>query len=312
MITNSKCRVPMTILTFLAVWTLLAVPVAAQDTGIVSGHVTGDRLQPLEGTTVHVKGTKVSTLTDKEGFFKVTASKTAVLTFTHVGYQTVAIPVQGKANITVQLQSITGQMSDVIVTALGIKKDRRALTYATQEIAGDDLAQVKDPGGNIVNSLAGKVANLVVTPAAAGPGSASKIVLRGNRSINGNNNALIVVDGVPIDNTMSTEAAGGGSANTFGTQVKSISSGYSGMDGASSINPEDIESITVLKGSAAAALYGSRAANGAMVITTKSGKTGKMTVNYNGGISVDMPYYLMKFQNKYSRGNGGKYSSSAA
>jgi TonB-linked SusC/RagA family outer membrane protein len=202
-------------------------------------------------------------------------------------------------------------MSDVIVTALGIKRQTRTLTYATQQISGSEITAVKDPGGNIMNSLTGKVANLVITPAGSGPGGAAKVILRGNKSINGNNSALIVVDGVPIDNTMSTEASGGGSANTFATQVKSISSGYSGMDGASSINPEDVESITVLKGPAAAALYGSRAANGALIVTTKSGKSGKISVNYDGGFSIDNPYFLNKFQNTYGRGNGGTLGATA-
>ena len=311
MIIKTKTKASFAVLAFWGMLMLISLAGAAQDVGTINGHVTDVNLQPLEGTTVHVRDGGAGVLTGKDGAYQIRAAKNAVLEFTRVGFQPVSINVAGKSTVDVQMQETSGQMSDVIVTALGIKKDKRALTYATQEIAGSDITNVKDPGGNVVNALAGKVANLVVTPAAAGPGSASKVVLRGNRSINGNNNALIVVDGVPIDNTMSTEASGGGSANTFGTQVKSISSGYSGMDGASSINPEDIESITVLKGPAAAALYGSRAANGAMVITTKSGKAGKMTVNYNGGISMDMPYYLMKFQNTYGRGNGGEYAAAA-
>lgn len=290
---------------------LLHVTVNAQDLITIHGQVISENRQPLVGTTVHVKDGTQNAITDENGRFAIQAAKESVLAFSMVGYEPLSIPVQGKTELQVVMHEMTAEMSDVIVTALGIKRDKRSLTYATQEISGSDITHVKDPGGNMINSLAGKVANLVVTPAAAGPGSAAKVVLRGNRSINGNNNALIVVDGVPIDNTMSTESAGGGSANTFGTQVKSISSGYSGMDGASSINPEDIESVTVLKGPAASALYGSRAANGALIITTKSGKAGKMTINYNGGLSIDQPYLLMKFQNKYGRGNGGEYGAEA-
>ncbi|HTN38386.1 MAG TPA: SusC/RagA family TonB-linked outer membrane protein, partial [Arachidicoccus sp.] len=298
----------------IAIWgicSLICLTGYAQNQKMVTGRVTNAASEPLEGTTVHIKNQSGNTLTDKDGGFTIKVAGDAVLEFTRVGYLTTSRPVAGKTSIEVVMQETTGEMSTVIVTALGIKRDKRSLTYATQEIAGSEINRVKDPGGNIINSLSGKVANLVVTPAGSGPGGASKVVLRGNRSINGNNNALIVVDGVPIDNTMSTEAGGGGSANTFATQSKSISSGYSGMDGASSINPEDIESITVLKGPAAAALYGSRAANGALVITTKSGKMGKMRINYNGGFSIDQPYMLMKFQNSYGRGNGGEYSSRA-
>src|SRR5690606_10748281 len=128
----------------------------------------------------------------------------------------------------------------------------------------------------------------------------------------GNNNALVVVDGVPIDNTMSTEQGGGGSGNTAATQLKSTGTGYSGSDGAASINPEDVESITVLKGPAATALYGSRAANGALIITTKRGKSGAVAINYNGGVTVDNALMLMKFQNKYGQGNGGVLAKTAA
>jgi TonB-linked SusC/RagA family outer membrane protein len=291
---------------------LISLAGYSQNAKTIIGTVTNAAMEPLVGTTVHTRNSNVTVVTDKDGKFKIDAGSKDILVFTNVGYATREIPVNNQTVINVVLQDKAMQMSDVIVTALGIKRQTRTLAYATQQISGADITAVKDPGGNIMNSLTGKVANLVVTPAGSGPGGAAKVILRGNRSINGNNNALIVVDGVPIDNTMSTEASGGGSANTFGTQVKSISSGYSGMDGASSINPEDVESITVLKGPAAAALYGSRAANGALIITTKSGKSGKISVNYNGGFSVDDPYFLNKFQNTYGRGNAGVFGANAA
>ncbi|MBV7530703.1 SusC/RagA family TonB-linked outer membrane protein [Chitinophaga sp. sic0106] len=267
---------------------------------------------PLPGVTINVKGSSSGTTTDANGHFTLNAASDAVLIFSFMGYDKQEIPVAGKSTLDVALQQTTANLGEVVVTALGIERKTRSLGYATQQIKGADLSMVKDPNGNIMNSLSGKVAGIVTTPAATGPGSAVRVVLRGNRSLTGNNNALVVVDGVPIDNTMSTEAGGGGSVNTIATQSKSTGSSYSGSDGASSINPQDIESINVLKGPAAAALYGSRAANGALIITTKSGKAGKMTVNYNGGIALEQPNLLMKFQNTYGRGNGGTYSPAAA
>ncbi len=284
----------------------------AQYSDIISGNVQSENGYPLPGTTITVKNRVQSTVTDNSGHFSIAAMIDEILIVSNIGFETLEVKIANRTNLDIVLVTKATELSDVVVTALGIKRQARALTYATQEIKGSDLSNVKDPGGNVMNSLNGKVANLVITPAGSGPGGAVKVVMRGNRSINGNNNALIVVDGIPLDNTMSTEVAGGGSANTFGTQVKSISSSYSGMDGASSINTEDIESVTVLKGPAAAALYGSRAANGALIITTKSGKIGKPVLNYNTGFSIDNPYLLNKFQNTYGRGNGAQHIARAA
>jgi len=291
---------------------LISLAGYSQNVKTIIGTVKNAAGEPLAGTTIHIKNRNVNTTTDKDGKFEINAGPKDILIFTNVEYGAQDIPVNNQTDINVILQDKANQMSNIIITALGIKRDTRTLTYATQQITGADINTVKNPSGNIMNSLTGKVANLVVTPAGSGPGGAARIVLRGNRSINGNNNALVVVDGVPIDNTMSTEASGGGSANTFGTQIKSTSSGYSGMDGASSIDPEDVESITVLKGPAAAALYGSRAANGALIVTTKSGNSGKIKMSYDGGFSVDNPYLLNQFQNTYGRGNAGVSAAIAA
>lgn len=278
----------------------------------IRGNVRNEARQPLPGATITVKNKGVNALTDKNGNYSVRAETGDTLVFSNIGYESRETAIADQVTVNIVLTEKATEMSNIVVTALGIKKQTQALTYATQQISGEAITRVKDPGGNIMNSLSGKVSNMVVTPAGSGPGGAVRVILRGNRSINGNNNALVVVDGVPVDNTMSNETAGGGSANTLGTQIKSVSSGYSGMDGASSINPEDVESITVLKGPAAAALYGSRAANGALIITTKSGKAGKTSINYNGGLSVDMPYLLNDFQNEYGSGNGGAAGTNAA
>ncbi len=284
---------------------LFGISARAQNQMPIQGTVTNTNGEPVAGVTIQIKNGKLSAVTNSEGKFTIEAQNGETLVFTSIGYVSREISLNGQRQIDVILQNSITRMNEVVVTALGIERQTRALPYTVQQISGSEVAGIKDPGGNIMNSLAGKVANMVVTPAGSGPGGAVKIVLRGNRSINGNNNALLVVDGVPVDNTMSTETWGSGSANTYGTQVKGIGSSYSGTDGSSSLNPEDIESISVLKGPAAAALYGSRAANGALIITTKSGKSGKMSVNYNGGFSVDHPYLLNKFQNSYGRGNGG-------
>ncbi|MBC9929068.1 SusC/RagA family TonB-linked outer membrane protein [Chitinophaga qingshengii] len=264
---------------------------------------------PLPGVTITVKGTTQGVTSAANGTYSLSVPAGATLVFSFVGYARQEIPVSGRSTIDVGLSESSSSLNEVVVTALGIERKTRSLGYATQQLGTESINAVKDPSANIMNTLNGKVAGAVVTPAASGPGGAVRVVLRGNRSISGNNNALIVVDGVPIDNTMSTETGGKGSANAVSTQIKSPVSGYSGSDGAASINPQDVESINVLKGPAAAALYGSRAANGALIITTKSGKSGKPVIHYNGGVSVDQPNLLMKFQNTYGRGNGGQFGA---
>ena len=288
-------------------------PSNAQDIEVITGVVNdGSNQTTIPGVNVLIKGTNSGTSTRADGAYSINAKRGDVIIFSYIGYLTQEITVGNENRINVRLAASAAQLNEVVVTALGIKRESKSLTYAAQQLSTSDLTTIKDPSGNIMNSLNGKIAGAVITPAASGPGGAVRVVLRGNRSISGNNNALIVVDGVPIDNTMSTEQGGGGSANTPATQQKSTSSGYSGSDGAASINPEDVESVTVLKGPAAAALYGSRAANGALMITTKRGKSGKVAVNYNGGVSIDNPLMLMDFQNTYGRGNGGVAGPTAA
>jgi len=291
----------------------LPIGVLAQNLQSISGTIKSQvDNSPLPGVSVKIKGSATGTSSDREGAYRIDAKIGDILIFSSVGYQTKEVSVNTDSAIHVLLAENASQLNEVVVTALGIERQTKSLTYATQELKNTDLTTVKDPSGNVMNSLNGKVAGAVVTPAATGPGGAVRVVLRGNRSISGNNNALIVVDGVPIDNTMSTEQGGGGSANTVATQQKSLSSGYSGSDGGANVNPEDVESITVLKGPAAAALYGSRAANGALMITTKKGKDGAVKLNYSGGITMDKPLLLMDLQNTYGRGNGGVAGTDAA
>ncbi len=183
------------------------------------------------------------------------------------------------------------------MTALGISRQAKSLVYATQSVKTSELTGVRDPN-NLINSLQGKVANAVISQGSGGPGSGARIVLRGNRSIQGTNNALIVVDGVPINNPTYSTAG-----NDFGS--------VQGSDGASNINPDDIESVTVLRGASGAALYGSQAGNGVLVITTKKGrKDNNVGVNITSGFAVESPFALPNFQNEYGQGNGGKLDSS--
>lgn len=286
---------------------------SAQEAVSLRGTVRdGDGQTAIPGANVLIKGSSTGVSTDAQGTFTIAARPSDILVISYIGYQTQEITVGNQTRIEVKLLAAASQLEEVVVTALGITRESKSITYAAQQLSNTDLTSIKDPSGNVMNSLNGKIAGAVITPAATGPGGAVRVVLRGNRSISGNNNALIVIDGVPIDNTMTTEQGGSGSANTPATQQKSTSSGYSGSDGAASINPEDVESVTVLKGPAAAALYGSRAANGALMITTKRGKSGKTAVNYNGGISIEKPLLLMQLQNTYSRGNGGVFGQTAA
>lgn len=264
----------------------------------VTGTVVDNAGDPMPGVNIIVKGTTTGVVTDANGKYSIHLSdNNTVLVFSFIGYTTQEVAVDGKTVIDVTLSESSHEIAEVVVTALGIVRNTRTLSYATQNISGSDLNEVRDNSSNILSSLSGKVAGAVVTTAATGPGGAVRVVLRGNRSINGNNGALIVVDGVPYDNSSPNQAT---------SPIQS----YGASDGAVNINPDDIASVNILKGPSAAALYGSRAANGAIIITTKQGREGKFTVDYNGGVSIDQPLWLMKFQNTYGRGSGGVSSAS--
>lgn len=255
----------------------------------------------IAGVTVKVKGESNATATGGDGAFSINVKgSSAVLVFSSVGYQTTEKAVDAKTgSMTVELTSTQKDLDAVIVTALGIQKSVKSLTYAAQKIGGDDINQIRD--ANFTNTLSGKVAGLTVTNSASGPGSATRIVMRGNRSIQNSNNALIVVDGVAIDNQTPTKQVTDDAGSNGG--------GHSGSDGVSNINPDDIESISFLKGAAGSVLYGSRAANGVMLITTKKGKSGKISVNVNSGATIDKAMILPDFQNEFGQGVGGEYKN---
>lgn len=248
--------------------------------------------KPLLGVTVLNLSTQLAEHTDQEGNFSIRAAVGDRLKFSLIGYKSAELPVTAAGLLTVGLAQENFTIDEVVVTALGIKRETRGLTYATQQLSGSAVNDARDNSGNIMSSLTGKVAGAVITTAASGPGASARVVLRGNKSISGNNNALIVVDGVPYDNSSAQQATG--TTYNYGTS-----------DGAANINPDDVESINVLKGPSAAALYGSRAANGAILITTKQGKSGRYTIDYNGSAFFDQVNLLTEFQNTYGRGNGG-------
>jgi TonB-dependent SusC/RagA subfamily outer membrane receptor len=235
--------------------------------------------------------------TDGQGNFSINVTEDAVLSFSHVGYKTLTVPVKGKTSFEITLNSELSSLEDVVVTAFGIKRQARTLTYATQQVSGEEINEVRS--ANIANSLSGKVAGMVVTSNAYGPGSSAKILLRGNRSIAGDNGALVVVDGAIIDNSTGYNRYG------YNSNVNNSS------DGISSINPDDVESINVLKGSAATALYGTTGANGVILITTKKGKSGKLLVNVNSGATYDSPLLSPEVQNEFGQGAGGVFSANS-
>lgn len=239
---------------------------------------------PLPGVNVLVEGTTNGTQTDFDGNYTLTASVGDVLTFSFIGMTTTQVTVGDSNIINVQLEEDAEQLGEIVVTALGIKKTRKSLTYAAQDINADELNKAKQT--NPINSLSGKVSGVNITRSASGAGGSVKVTLRGNSSI-GNNQPLYVVDGIPLSNPTS-----GQPGDTFGD----INGGNKdGGDALSLINPDDIESLTVLKGASASALYGSAGLNGVILITTKSGKSGKFKVDFSSNLTVDSAAYMMDF-----------------
>ncbi len=262
----------------------------------VRGTVTSSDGEPIIGANVIELGSNNGTVTDLDGNYQLKVGPNAILEFTYTGYVSQKFTVGTQTIINVTLAEGVA-LSEIIVTALGISRERKSLSYAAQTIQGGQLTQVRD--ANFVNTLQGKVAGLVVTSASSGVGGATRVNLRGNRSIQSSNNALFVVDGVPVDNSTPGQVG-----NDFG--------GYNGSDGVANINPDDIESINVLKGAAASVLYGSRAANGVILITTKKGGAGAISVDVNSGAQFDAPLTLPHLQNEYGQGNGGAFGAKAS
>lgn len=269
---------------------------AAQATNgsrIVTGNVTDASGETLIGLTVKVAGTSVATATDIDGNYsiKVPAGSNE-LEFSYIGYQTVKQPINGKDKIDIVMRDNTKLLDEVVVTAMGIARKEETLSYSTQTVGGDELTRAKE--ANLINSLQGKSAGLVITPNSGGAGGASKILLRGNASMLGNNSPLIVIDGVPMQNSVNGQMdMDGGGATMMADGSKESS------DALSQLNPDDIESITVLKGANSAALYGSAASNGVLMITTKKGKEGQLRIDVSSSTTFETPLKLPQIQSVY-------------
>jgi len=273
---------------------VMAVTMSFAQERTVSGKVTAvDDGSALPGVNVVVKGTTTGTVTDVDGNYKlVIPSENSTLVFSFIGLATEQVVVGSRSVIDVQMTSDVTQLSEVVVTAFGVEREEKALGYAVQSVDGSELTKAREP--NVVNSLAGKIAGVQITNGSGAVGSSSRIVLRGASSITGNNQPLFVVDGVPISNTTP------GNSSPFG--------GTDFGNGAADVNPDDIETITVLKGPNAAALYGSRASNGVILITTKSGKGSQgIGLSVNSSTQFERPLKLPDFQNSYGQGASSDY-----
>ena len=270
------------------------LPVVEQQKNTVKGTVTDQAGEPLIGASVVIKGTTKGAVTDTEGHFAIDVPNGATLEISCIGFEKRSIKVGAQKNITVSMSEDARSLNDVVVTAMGIKKERKALGYAVTDMKADEL--MKNKNTNVINSLAGKVPGLNITQSSGAAGAGATIVMRGaNSTAEGRSNQpLFVVDGIIYDNSTSVVGNSGTdgmtrNATTFSNRV---------MD----INPEDIADISVLKGAAAAALYGSRAADGAIIITTKKGAEGSVKIDYTGKVSASFATKLPETQKQFGRG----------
>ena len=263
----------------------------------VSGVVSDDTGMPLIGAGVLIKGTTSGTTTDIDGYFSLSVPKGKTVEVSSLGFVNYEFAAESEAPLSITLSSDTEILDEVVVTALGIKRTTKALSYNVQEVASEKITAVKDP--NFMNSLSGKIAGVNINASANGPGGAARVVMRGVKSISKSNQALYVVDGVPVSNSGGDIGSAAGGAE-FAAQP--------GGEGISDLNPEDIASISVLSGPAASALYGSNAANGVILITTKKGEEGKVKVNFSNNTTFSNPLRMPEFQSEYGN-RPGEFSS---
>lgn len=250
---------------------------------MIAGRVTDQNGVPLVGVSILVKGSARGTTTDVSGRFVLRIEPGDVLVASYLGYESVEVAADSRTGVEIRMQESSKALDAVVVTALGIKRSEKALSYNVQGVQGEDMNIVKD--ANFMNSLAGKVAGVSINASAGGVGGATRVVMRGTKSISGNNNDLYVIDGVPILNVT------GGSVDS--------EYGLAGGEGISDINPEDIESVNVLTGPSAAALYGSAAANGVVLINTRKGSAGKPKITVSNNTTFSSPFMMPEFQNTY-------------
>lgn len=261
----------------------------------VTGHVVDSRGEPLIGVNVKIKGKPTGAITDMDGYFSLSAKETDMLDISYIGYAAQEIAIGNNSNLSIVMSEDNQLLNEVVVTALGIKRETKSLTYNVQEMKSADLTAVKD--ANFVNSLSGKIAGVTINQSASGIGGSTRVVMRGTKSLFGDNNALYVLDGIPLS-SMRTDQTESFYENPDGGD----------SDGISNLNPDDIESVSVLTGAAAAALYGTQGANGVILITTKKGEEGKIKVNYSNDTQFMTPFVKPKFQNTYGS-EEGQFSS---
>jgi TonB-linked SusC/RagA family outer membrane protein len=267
-----------------------------QQTITVSGNIQDTQGMPVPGANIVIQGTTTGTITDMDGNYSLDAPENGTLVFSFIGFNTQVIPVEGRSTINVTLEEESLGLDEVVVTALGIKRERKALGYAMQEVDGDAILESRE--ANVANSLSGKVSGLQVIKSSAGPAASSKIVLRGNSSLTGDNQPLIVVDGIPVDNFTGAEN------NDYWNPSLDMGNGMGDL------NPEDIESMSVLKGASAAALYGSRAGNGVILITTKSGKKQKgLGITVSSSLGIEELFSNPDMQMSFGQGSNAAFDN---
>lgn len=266
-------------------------PAAAQSVKDIKGKVTDENGEPLIGVNISVDGSSTGTITDFDGNFSIKSPGNARLKISYIGYATQLIAVSNKDFYPITMKQDTEVLDEVVVTALGIKRAEKALSYNVQQIKSEDITGIKD--ANFINSLNGKIAGVSINKSGSGVGGATRVVMRGAKSIEGDNNALYVVDGIPLFNT-----------NMGNTDSGIMGEGKAGTEGIADFNPEDIESISILSGPSAAALYGSSAANGVVLITTKKGQEGKLQISFSSSSEFSKAYMMPEFQNTYGNKEG--------
>ena len=267
-----------------------------QVSGVVIDAETKD---PLPGVSISIAGTTIGASSDGNGGFSLNVpSDQNELVFSYIGYTTYRVTVGNQSVINVTLVPDIKSLNEVVVTALGIEKETKSLSYSLQQINGKELTVAKD--ANLMNSLAGKVAGITINRSASGVGGSVRVVLRGNKSTQ-SNSPLYVIDGIPMLNTTPSQPA-----DVYGQAPNSGGVGRDGGDGISNLNPEDIESINILKGASAAALYGSQAANGVILVTTKKGKSGQTQINFSSNLTIEKPLLLLELSYKYGQTDPAK------
>ncbi len=279
---------------FLSMILFVGLETLSAQTKAISGKVVDDLGEAIPGVSIIVKGTTTGTITRPDGTYSLNVPTDATsIVFTFVGMKMQEVAVEGKSVINVTMTSDTEDIDEVVVTAIGVSRSEKSLGYAATSVKSEDL--VKAAPINALGGIQGKVAGVNISSASGAPGASTKVILRGYSSITGSNQPLYVVDGSPVDNRMVGETS----------STRSTDYGNNAND----INPENIESVTILKGASATALYGSRAANGVVMITTKDGKAGKLKIDYSGSVDLSTPLRLPQLQNEFGQGWSGHWAS---